>query len=97
MRWAAHGAWLAGPFIIVAGAARFGFRASWLVSILSGVIATSFVWNGWTVLAMATGRYTKERRTRRERRKAGRCPACGYDLQGEMERGCPECGWKRQP
>ena len=25
----------------------------------------------------------------------GRCAACGYDLRGDLERGCPECGHKR--
>ena len=31
------------------------------------------------------------------RRKRGRCPKCGYDLRGDLEHGCPECGWNRQP
>lgn len=25
----------------------------------------------------------------------GLCPACRYDLRGEMSGGCPECGWRR--
>ncbi len=25
-------------------------------------------------------------------RKRGRCPACGYDLHGRLDEGCPECG-----
>lgn len=29
------------------------------------------------------------------RRRAGRCPACGYDLEGNPAPGCPECGWNR--
>ena len=28
--------------------------------------------------------------------REGACPACGYDLRGELEAGCPECGWKRE-
>jgi hypothetical protein len=24
------------------------------------------------------------------------CPRCGYNLAGQRERGCPECGWKRR-
>jgi len=31
------------------------------------------------------------------RLKRGRCPKCGYDLRGQLEAGCPECGWNRQP
>ncbi len=23
------------------------------------------------------------------------CPACGYDLRGSKDAGCPECGWRR--
>jgi hypothetical protein len=34
---------------------------------------------------------------RRLRRKRGRCPKCGYDLRGDLDAGCPECGWNRQP
>jgi hypothetical protein len=29
------------------------------------------------------------------RRHRGACPACGYDLQRDRARGCPECGWNR--
>ncbi len=28
-------------------------------------------------------------------RKPGVCPRCEYDLQGNPDSGCPECGWKR--
>ena len=31
------------------------------------------------------------------RRRRGRCPACGYDLAGDLGAGCPECGWGRAP
>lgn len=24
-----------------------------------------------------------------------KCPQCGYDLRGDVEPGCPECGWRR--
>ena len=30
------------------------------------------------------------------RRKRGHCIKCGYDLRGDLERGCPECGWRRE-
>ena len=29
------------------------------------------------------------------RRKRGRCVKCGYDLRGDLDTGCPECGWNR--
>jgi len=29
------------------------------------------------------------------RAKRGRCPRCGYDLRGNLDAGCPECGWGR--
>ncbi len=32
---------------------------------------------------------------RRERRRVGRCPTCGYDLVHKFDAGCPECGWNR--
>jgi len=31
------------------------------------------------------------------RRKRGRCVKCSYDLRGEFDTGCPECGWGREP
>ena len=30
-----------------------------------------------------------------ERRRFGLCPKCGYDLEGNVDSGCPECGWRR--
>ncbi len=30
------------------------------------------------------------------RRKRGHCIKCGYDLRGEPDAGCPECGWRRE-
>ena len=30
------------------------------------------------------------------RRNRGLCPACAYDLRGNVVDGCPECGWRRQ-
>ena len=29
------------------------------------------------------------------RRRRGRCPQCGYDLQHDLDLGCSECGWRR--
>ncbi len=30
------------------------------------------------------------------RKKRGRCPLCAYDLRGDLDAGCPECGWNRE-
>ncbi len=30
------------------------------------------------------------------RHKRGRCIKCGYDLRGDLDAGCPECGWNRE-
>ncbi len=30
------------------------------------------------------------------RKKRGRCPMCAYDLRGDLDAGCPECGWGRE-
>lgn len=32
---------------------------------------------------------------RRHRRAQGLCPTCGYDMSGQADAGCPECGWNR--
>lgn len=32
----------------------------------------------------------------RQRAERGRCPECDYDLRGELDKGCPECGWGRR-
>lgn len=29
------------------------------------------------------------------RKKLGICPKCAYNLLGELQKGCPECGWRR--
>lgn len=31
------------------------------------------------------------------RARRGLCRHCGYDLLGDLEGGCPECGWRRTP
>lgn len=36
-------------------------------------------------------------RKQRRRKREGLCLACGYDLQGVFDSGCPECGWNRPP
>jgi len=48
----------------------------------------------WLLLWFLAGRAKATRRAFRVKR--GRCPSCGYDLRGELEAGCPECGWRRE-
>lgn len=35
------------------------------------------------------------RARRRLRLMRSHCPQCAYDLRGDLEHGCPECGWRR--
>ena len=62
----------------------------------TGVIWPAFVLNtlfyasifgalAWTLSALR----------RHLRRARGRCPACGYNLRGNLTTGCPECAWNR--
>jgi len=32
----------------------------------------------------------------RLRKARDRCPKCAYDLRGDLDTGCPECGWNRE-
>ncbi len=32
-----------------------------------------------------------------KRHERGQCAECGYDLRGDFDTGCPECGWNREP
>jgi len=68
------------------------FRVLPLRPIFPGfLIDTLFYGVIWYGLFFGTGA------TRRAiRRKRGRCPMCGYDLRGNFESGCSECGWNRE-
>ncbi|UCD73956.1 MAG: hypothetical protein JSV91_09180 [Phycisphaerales bacterium] len=45
----------------------------------------------WLLLAM-----TPRAARRYLRRRYGLCPNCEYDLRGNPDGGCPECGWNRE-
>lgn len=63
-----------------------------ILPIWSGLIVNTAVYGGawWLVLI-------GPRRARRwRRRRRGWCVACGYDLEGQVVGGCPECGLGRE-
>ena len=53
-----------------------------LDSLLYAVLLWSMLAGSW-----ATLRVSRLRRCR--------CPACNYDLRGDLAHACPECGWRR--
>lgn len=56
-----------------------------------GLIVNMLIFSAaWFVFLIAPGAMRRQ-----HRRVRGRCPNCGYDLQGELDAGCPECGWGR--
>jgi hypothetical protein len=80
--WTVAGVTMCNTKIVYNGGQLRGFMLPyWLV--ISGLSAAL----AWLV---RSGR--PERRTRR-----GLCPGCGYDVKGEFDKGCPECGWRRVP
>ena len=47
------------------------------------------------VFAHAKVRHAESVRFHLARQRFGRCPKCGYDLEGNIDGSCPECGWRR--
>ena len=71
-------------------------RALPIVPIWRGLIINGLIFGcAWYVILFDVPGLLR-RRKRKTRRIEGRCPACGYDLKGEFEAGCPECGWRRE-
>ena len=60
-----------------------------------GVLLNPLIFGGglWLLLIAPLVAHVMIRKTIRRRR--GRCLRCGYDLRGDFERGCSECGWNR--
>ena len=54
------------------------------------LIDTLFYAALWLGLIVGFGATKRALRTRR-----GLCPKCKYDLRGDLDAGCPECGWNR--
>lgn len=62
-------------------------RIIWLGFVLNTIIYAVLLW------LLTLGPFTARRMIRSKR---GRCIKCGYDLRGDFELGCPECGLGRQ-
>ncbi len=54
---------------------------------------TSALISAGAILIGATTRASRSAR----RINRGHCPRCSYDLLADFSRGCPECGWGKQP
>lgn len=67
---------------------RLPFRPLWSGLALNTVFYTAT----WFLLLLGMGAAHRRWRMRR-----GRCPRCNYDLRGDFDPGCPECGWGREP
>lgn len=62
-----------------------------LIPVLPGLaVNTALYGTTWWLLLFAPGELR-----RAVRRRRGHCPACGYDLGGDLAGGCPECGLGR--
>ena len=60
-----------------------------------GIIVNTSVY-GWLAWLVIFGPVAVYRGIQREQRRLKQCcHQCGYDLQGDLTRGCPECGWRR--
>jgi hypothetical protein len=61
----------------------------WLPFPTIAEMAHSFLLIGGAVMAF------RIRNVARRINQEGKCPMCLYNLQGNPQRGCPECGWQR--
>ena len=71
--------------LIIAEACGLGDRAARYTGAIAGMLVTG------------TLQYLNHRAEglKQERRDAGRCVACAYDLTGNVSGVCPECGSRR--
>lgn len=60
------------------------WTALWIIGLVFGAICSSLLSTVWFLP-------NYRRNLPHDRRSAGRCPTCGYDLRASPER-CPECG-----
>ncbi len=66
---------------------RLPIEPVWPGLILNTLFYAVFLWLLWSAPFAAR---------RIIRRKRGHCLNCAYDLRGDSEGGCPECGWRRE-
>jgi hypothetical protein len=83
--------------------AQRGPDVFWLPTHVRRVIHVNVCLPLWFLLAVAAGypgwvigSWLSKRRERKQRRQAGHCRRCGYDLTGNMSGVCPECGGRIQ-
>lgn len=67
-------------------------RALPLMPVWSGLIIDTALFAGVWWIVLVSPRLVRASL----RRRCGRCPACAYDLRGDLPGGCPECGWGRR-
>jgi hypothetical protein len=57
-----------------------------------GLIGNTLIFTApWFLLAL-----TLDFMYRDSLRRRGHCPSCAYNLRGDIDAGCPECGWGRE-
>lgn len=71
---------------------RVETRIVWGLLLHDVAVLCGFLWCAWTLVWTPWPPFRRWRRVRR-----GRCPRCSYDLLSDFSRGCPECGWGREP
>lgn len=60
----------------------------------AGFAVNAFIYAAlWFALLFGFGATRTARRAIRKRR--GLCPMCKYNVRGDLDSGCPECGWNR--
>lgn len=61
-----------------------------------GLLANAAIYGGALMLLYSTITFPRQFLTQSLRLRRGQCMECGYDLQFDLLRGCPECGWRRE-
>ena len=58
---------------------------------ITGFIAVTWLLTGGLIAVQNAADHVR----RLKRLDRGRCPACGYDVRGDLSERCPECGWQQ--
>lgn len=67
-------------------------RIVWGLLLHDVAVLCGFLWCAWMLVCTPWPPFRRWRRARQ-----GLCPYCSYDLLSDFSRGCPECGWGREP